>query len=477
MFEPTNQVILQLAPLAADAPERVLLIAPLGTGATGTADEPRLVQTLAAARDWLGASPGVPAADLWFRSGLSASRELWLMGVSTQGWTANAWTFTVAAGTATSAGTLTVRFGDFTLPVQINLGDDEDAVAAAIAAAFTNRTDVPATGASAAAVATITTTYLGLETNRYPMTVNLNADRGESLVPGLGAITVASTDAGAGIPTFDASNATEAFAWWLHGNRDTAWLDALDAHLESEWNTQSNFAHSFTAFAEPDSATALALTSARNDAHITALPTKDRPRFELSSAMDLLIRVLRNLDLPAGAGGFSSQAMPLEGPAPTLPNFNAESFLEAGQSPLQATGNGAVQVVRAVTGRTEDDQGAADLRRYDLATVLRARELGNRLRLYQAGLLDRVLVDPGTTLSDAVAPRATDTEAAKTGYTEVLQTARADGLIRATEDAVDAAVVAVNEIVSGGVASGLSAQIDLTFAANVVEIRALVSQQ
>ena len=476
---PTNSVRFRFANLALEGAERLMLMGPIGTGGTATSNTPYKITSVAVAQDLFGASQVVDATRIWFASRLAADRELWAFGFDDTGWAANTWTLTAAAGTATAGGTLVLRFGDYTIPVTILKGDDEDAVAAAIDAAVSARTDVPATAAAVANVVTLTSGYLGLEANRIPVSIDLYGDRGELGVPGV-SVTVANNDAGSGEPgALDSTNLAEVYDFWAHANQGTAFLDSLEEFLDSQWDQKNNYARAIKSIFGTDQAAVVALTDSRNDQHHTYIPQKNAPYFELSQAVRVWVEALKVLDRPAGAGGFRSQSIPLPGNPPTEPNFDSEAMLQAGQSPLRVSRNGAARIVRLVGNRRENDEGVEDLRLFDFAAYVRVRELGRRMVAENARHLDKGIIAVGQVPAARVAAEMIDEEQYRLAFVAVFTQAAADGLITRLDPNQPfdptAVIASITKKMDGGIQTGFDMIVNPEVVQNVVELETLAN--
>lgn len=476
---PTNLVRFRLSTLTSQGTERLLAMGPVGSGGTAAASTPVKLTSVAQAEDLFGDSQVVDAARIWFRSRLSAGRELWAFGFDQGTWTANTWTLTVASGTAPAGGTLNLRFGDFVIPVTVNRDDDQDAVAAAINTAINARTDVPATSTVLTNVVTVTSDYLGLEAQRIPVSVDLYSDRGERGVSGI-SVAVVNNTASAGEPgALVTTNLTEDYDWWLHANQGTAFLDSLEDFLETGWQERNNYAHAFKAIYGTSQSAVTAVTSSRNDPHHTYVAQKDTPSFELSMAMRTVIELLSKLDLPQGAGGFQSQQVRLPGNPPTEPNFDSEALLQAGQVPLRVARNGRAVFVRLVGNRRENDQAVEDLRLFGLDAILRTRELGQRMVVENAKSLDKGIIDSGQVPAAAVAPFVVSKEQIRLGYVALFTQAGADGLITTADPDTPfdpaAVVTDITLRTQGGTVVGFDIVVNPEIVQNVVELETLAT--
>jgi phage tail sheath gpL-like len=453
---------------------------PIGAGGTAALSTPVQITSVANAETLFADSPVVDAARVWFRSRLSSDRELWAFGFDATTWLANTWGLTVT-GTATSGGSLVFRYGDATLSITVAKDDDASATAAKINAAINAANNIPATSTVLAAVVTVTSDYVGLETQRTPISFDLYSTRGEPGVPGI-SVAVVSDDVGAGEPgalvTTNISG-TESYDWYIHGNHGTALLDSLEDHLETRHQDHNNYARAFASIALADQAATIAVATARNDLHHTWAAQQQSPTFELSAATHTLIQVLQDLDLPEGAGGFPSQNRPFLGPAPIEPNFDAEAILQAGISPIRVSRTGAAVFVRLVTNRRTDDGAVKDLRLFGLDAPMRTRELGQRMVAENALQLDKGILGPGQLATSLIAGRQTDEALILQRYEALFTTANEDGLITTVDptQTFDPAAVVTGIVLKfdGGTAIGWDLAVNPEIVQNVVAMTTLAT--
>lgn len=455
---PTVQVRFRAAPRALDAPARALLIGPLETTGTATADTPVRIVNGSDGAAFFGSSEMQDAIDLWFQSRASRDIELWAMGVDASTWTANTWEVTFT-GTATASGTTVFRFGEYTVNLDIAKDDDQNAVATKFAAALT---------ASIAPVAgvvdgvnlnqvNVTSAYLGAHTQRFPLSFDLYRDRGERGVAGVTAAIVNNADA-TGTPTFSSANLVEAYDYYLSPFRLTGWLDAVETWLDAGWEDRNNFAVHLVPLADTQ-ANLVTFGDARQDKHTSYLPISNAPLFELSAAVAYLDAIARQQE-GEGTANISGQRMPV----PLLPAFtvalDGATLLDNGLTAIRAVRT-TVTIVRAVVSYRENDQGAEDLVQFDLGIVLALAEYGNRLASYGESIQGKAIVADNTPLTPVTAKKAITENQVLGDVREINKQAWREAIIYAeSEDAVSSVVTAITVTEDAGRKTGFQVDLD-----------------
>lgn len=139
-------------------------------------------------------------AKAWFA--VNRSTETWFVAQDDAGGSvASTQTLTVV-GTTTVAGALFLYVDGVLIKVALLSGDDQDAIATAIAAAITADVESPFTAAAVLAVVTVTAKNKGEQGDALDVRFNLNPD--EAFVAGIASITVAAGVAGTGDPDITA---------------------------------------------------------------------------------------------------------------------------------------------------------------------------------------------------------------------------------------------------------------------------------
>jgi phage tail sheath gpL-like len=469
---PTVRVRFEAAARALDATPRLLLLGAIGTGGTASASQVYRIQNEADADALFGASDMVDAIRLAFAANLQRTFEIYALGFATSGWTANVWEVTVT-GTATEAGEVTFRFGDYTVPISFAAGDDDDGAAAKLAAALT-ASDAPLTAAVDGTTdnqVNVTSTYKGAHVQRIPVSVELYRDRGELGVEGL-AFAIANQADATGTPTFSSTPLVEGFDFYVHAFRATAFLDALETYLESRWQDANNYAHAFMALGGSQSSAAT-FGAARNDRHHTYLDIADAPLQELSAGVALIDGIVRQI-AEQGTPNISGQKLAV----PRLPlpasTHDSETLLAAGVSPVRVR-SATVTVVRLVASYRETD-GSEDLSQYDVGVVLSLAEFGNQLNaLIEARVMGKAIVAPGTPLAPKVAKFAISEAQVRTLIVDLLKDLWSKAIIfAASESVLDEVIASVVTTEAGGIVNGFEIQLDPEIVRHVTFFDALV---
>ncbi len=462
---PSVSVRFEVAKKALQGPAQVLLLGPLGPGGTAAAGTTFKVINEANTRQMVGKSDINDAVKLWFAAGLQQQYDLFVLPYDTSGWTPNSWTLTVA-GTAAESGTLNFRYGGYYVPVAVVKDNEQNAIASKLAAAIT-AANVPLVAAATDNQVVITAEYVGLHTQRFALSVDLYRDRGELGIDGVN-VAVTNDENGSGEPAFDATAITEHFDWYLHPFRSTAYLDALESYLQAGWDARNSFAHAILATAGIE-ASISALGEPRNDAHHSYIAIADAPIFELSAAVAFLHGLQRQIR-DEGKPNVSGQRMEL----PHMPAFpsplDAEVLLDAGVTPLRSQ-RATVLAVRAVANRRKNDEGAEDLRQFDISAVLALREIGIRLTLWAIDHLGKGIVADGTPLTPRMVASTTSAGELRGSAVEVLKGLRSDAIIFAeSEDAIDKVLSSIEPIKQGAILAGFELVFDPELVRNVTHL-------
>jgi len=164
---------------------------------------------------------------------------IWCVPMADNGTTKAAGSITVSTGTATEAGTVFLRIAGQSVEVGVDVGDDQDAVAAAINTAIGDLPDLPVTSTVSTNVVTVTAKNAGTNGNAIDMRVNYGT--GEKLPAGIALVLVQLTS-GATDPTTStftsalAAVAAMDFATFVVHTPLDAYQDILEAELVSRWD-------------------------------------------------------------------------------------------------------------------------------------------------------------------------------------------------------------------------------------------------
>lgn len=301
--------------------------------------------------------------------------ECWAIAVDEpSGGTAGTQTLTVAAGTATAAGTIYIYIGSRRIPVDIAVGDDNAAIAASIDAAVNEvEATLPVTAGVSLGVVTLTARHKGLIT----IPVSVNGHAGESLPAGVGAIAVATGASAAGeidvTPATDVLGSTAYDRLVLGFHSDTV-LDSVEATLAARWaaNVETDgvaiCAYTGRAFA---TVTTYTTAPARNSPYsvIVTGESTTTPGFE----WDIASKVA-GLDLAETYVNTPRQWLTLPG---ELVGVGGTEFslaqrsllIKAGAATLKKDASGTLVVDRLVTTYQQNGAGAPDPSYQDLTTM------------------------------------------------------------------------------------------------------------
>lgn len=322
------------------------------------------------------------------------------------------------------------------------------------------------------AVVTLTSDYIGEHAQRFQTTVNLYRDRGEEGIDGVSYAIVNNEDATGAAAAIDTTNYVDAFLWYVAPFQGTVWLDSLDAWISDRWATANNYAEAIYALSGSQ-ADAVAFGDALNTQYVWPTDTANAPEFEMQSAMSLLHAVEARMQLQVSDSlrtGANTVNVPVRMNAPTE-NHDPEALLAAGVSPLRVDRT-TVTAIRMVTTRDETD-GAPDERLFDLAAVLRARHLGERMGAALAPQLGKGIAQDGQQLSPAVARESTSAAEIQGIARAVMRQASADNIVSMLADDAAASVNDVAIITEAGVAKGFTFSFDPELTQNVIEIEVL----
>lgn len=476
---PSASILFEAAKKALSSPQRVLILAPIGPGGEAEPNQPFQVITEADTARLVGASEAREAVKLWFAANLQNQYDLFVLGYDTEGWTPNDWTITAGIGTALSSASLNVRLGDYHVPVAVNKGNTEGDIAAQVATAINAAPGVPFTAEVNAANVNqvdVTCDYVGLHTQRIPVSVDLYRDRGELGVDGI-TVDVVNQATGSGEPLLPTEGPAfplsgNSFDWYLHPFRGVGYLDKLEEHLQNRWDSHNDFAHAITALAGSES-TVTAFGATRNDRHHTYVAGSDAPITELSAAVAFLDGVERQAR-EQGKPNISGQGMVITR-MPSFPTgLDSELVLKAGVTALRSQ-RATVLAVRAVANRRRNDDGAADLTTYDLGAVLALREIGNRLARWTVTQLGKGIVADGVPLSTRMIAETTSPGRLRGGVVEVLKGLWRDAIIFAkSETDVDQVLSSIEPTKAGGIDTGFELVFNADLVRNVTNLNLFV---
>jgi hypothetical protein len=151
-------------------------------------------------------------------------------------------------------------------------------------------------------------------------------------------------------------------------------------------------------------------------------------------------------------------------------SWNPDLILQAGGSPYREV-NGQTLSVQVVNSRRENAQNEEDLRFFDIALVLSARELLTRIKAMLDGERGKA-INTGGPIAPEQAPFVTSEDLVTTKGRAVLVQAWVDQIITApNQQTVEAVLVGTILVVEGNIAKGFRQQYDptLTNIARVME--------
>lgn len=294
------------------------------------------------------------------------------------GSTAATQAITVPTSSATANGTLHMYIGGQYTPVAVTLGDDEDAIAASIAAAVNAKTSLCVTSSATLAVATNTTKFTGLAgglgaTKHGAITVQFNRGIKEELPPGVVMPTVVYT-AGTVDPaltTAISAMVDEQYTHILMCYQDTTNQNLMKAELDTRFGPSDQmWGIQFTPINET-TANLLVYGAARNS-QLQVYPSVDpgtaSPDFEVGAAV--LARLMANDDPAAPNTG--DELTGILG-APSGERRSAaerDSLLHSGIATTRISTTGAVQIERMITSYQTNPAAAPDVSYLDVQTPL-----------------------------------------------------------------------------------------------------------
>jgi len=330
---------------------RVLLIGVQGSTATATADEVSQVF------DELTADAAYEAGSevaLMIRKALETGRalgvqpEIYAAGIADPGGTAATYTITVSAGTAV-AGDIVFRIGEVAFRAGVSTGDDENAVATAIANAVDGKlAQIPVTQGTVANVVTLTLNYTGENGNDLIVQIDDVGLTGMTVVAAAGV-------AGAGVstPTTALANALVGdFESVAISNRKSADVTLLQTHLTAAWAASAKRWRFGFIGSNDTLSTETTLAGTANDERICVTTYEQSPSMPMQIAACMAVTVSAR-ELPNF--NWDGQEVPLALPpdASAYTDTEIETAIAAGATPLSPNNaRTATEVVRLLTTKT-----------------------------------------------------------------------------------------------------------------------------
>lgn len=202
----------------------------------------------------------------------NSTTEKWAIALDdVGGGTAAHGTITVTAASSLS-GTIYLYLGGKLITVSVAAGDDDNAIATAIAAAINADTELPVTATVASEVVTVTYKHKGTVGNKYNMQANFAGALAGEIYPGgvsLAFVQLASGATDPDVATAFAVLPDEVFDYMLMPYIASAALNATDTELDNRWGpTRMLEGHMFVAD-KGSVSTIGTLGNGRNNEHVT----------------------------------------------------------------------------------------------------------------------------------------------------------------------------------------------------------------
>jgi len=350
-------------------PYRVLL---MGVNTSGTATEavPYLVTNQAQAELLFG--PGSQLTRMYrkFRDN-NRFTEVWAVAWATAGTAAiRSMTF---SGAATAAGTVYLYLDGERVAVNVDSGDDATVVAAAVAAAITADTTLPATAANSTGTLNVTVKWAGVDGDDMPLRVNYH--QGEELPAGITVGVVSTSTPGAGaytVSTLLAGLGETQYHLIGFPHRDPVEVAALEVELVDRWGPIRQNDGTMVLATNQNITDSVTLGGARNSEQSVIVNSAASEALAASLVGAVLGQVADkgNQD-PARP----FQTLPLAGilaarqeDRPTLSEL--DTLLHNGISTLEADEAGVVRIQRLITTYQSDPAANPDTAYLNLNTKL-----------------------------------------------------------------------------------------------------------
>ena len=282
-------------------------------------------------------------------------------------------TLTIQAGTATKAGVLALYVNGVKVSVAVAVGDDEDAVGAALNAAINLNTNLAITSTVLLNVVTTTAVNGGLIGDEIDMRLNYNSD--DKLPAGIPGVTIVAMNSGAGSPDISEIIAVmpeDQFNIMVHPWTDSANLTLLEAELADRFGPlRQNDGVAFAA--KMDSLGSLStLGNGRNSQHSSIMgPSKSAPNasYEFAAAYGAQVSAAAQAD-----PGRPFQTLQLIGILPPAANerfgLTERNILLTDGIATAKIDDTAVRIERAITTFQTNAAGSPDTSYLDVNTLL-----------------------------------------------------------------------------------------------------------
>lgn len=313
--------------------------------------------------------------------------ELWVIAVPDATGTAATFTLT-ATGTVGASGVVSLYIGRRRIQAAVTAGDDDGAVASALAAAITADGQTPFTAAAAAGVVTLTARHKGTWANDIPVTLNYYGFSGGERLPDGINIAIATGTAGAGAPSLTGTIAAmgdEPFDYIGHPFNDTASMNTLTLEMNDSsgrWSwLRQIYGHVYTAKIAGVS-DLITVGDMFNDPHVTLAgyeKTVQACPDELAASRTARAAVFLRIDpaRPTQTGELTGML-----PPPTGKRFirtEQQSLLTHGIATAYAEG-GVLRIQRDITTYKKNAYGVADNSYLDSETLHTSAYVLRRLK-------------------------------------------------------------------------------------------------
>ncbi len=305
-------------------------------------------------------------------------------------------------GAATAAGTINLYVAGKRVRVGVAAGDDDEDVAAAVAAAITARGDLPVTAevdGEDENIVNVAARHKGAAGNDIDLRVNYHA--GEALPPGL-TLDITAMSGGTSNPEIDAvwdAIGDEQYHDIVMPYTDAANLGALESELESRWGPLRMIEGHAYAAARGSHAALTTLGNSRNSHVLTIMGagTSPMPPWEWASVAAAVASYHGAID---PARPFQTLELPGILPPVEADRFTLEErnlLLHDGISTFRTTRDGRVLIERLITTYQTNALDVPDASYLDVNTVMTVAYLRATLRARIALRYPRhKLADDGT---------------------------------------------------------------------------------
>lgn len=353
---------------------KALMIAPMLSTGTATADTPVRVTSAAQAKTLFGAgSIGALMAAMWFAN--NKTTELWMLPVADNGAGVKASSLVVFTGPATADGTISFYAGGKLVETAVSSGDTAIEVAAAFEAAINADTDLPVTAVQSDSPndhkVTLTFNHKGLIGNELDLRVNYQAE--EALPAGIG-ITIPAMASGTTAPSLDAAIAALGDEWyhvWVHPFTDSTSLGDIETELADRFGPLRQIDGMALSCSNKSHSDLSTLGNSRNSPHSSILAANQSPTalYEIAAAFGAVVAYYAQID-PARP----LQTLPLTGVKPPavadrFTHSERNTLLYDGISTMKPDSGGVMRIERAITTYKTNAAGADDVAYLDVETL------------------------------------------------------------------------------------------------------------